>query len=341
VLYPDPPLGEEELSLLGETGVPTATPLSRLATERPLQGTRIALSMSESTDIQRFGFDELHFRDAMAEISRYLLLKGATLVYGGHLGDKGYTQVLFELVRAHHCLEGVARVDRILNTVGWPLPYNQVLVADYNDVATLKRVPRPKDLDTCPSGAIADAVEAKPFPADQSPEYRYCWARGMTHMRESQVAKDSGIAARVILGGKFGPPEQGPGSDEKWYSGRIPGVLEEVALSAQAGQPVFLIGAFGGAAALAIDLLEGRERPEATWDYQRRAPNAEGMRALYDQCGQRWWDYPEMVDRLRKTGPARINPLLSEDENGELFRTRNISRMLELILTGLGRLQGP
>jgi hypothetical protein len=92
---------------------------------------------------------------------------------------------------------------------------------------------------------------------------------------------------------------------------------------------------------LAIDLLEGRERPEATWDYQRRAPNAEGMRALYDQCGQRWWDYPEMVDRLRKTGPARINPLLSEDENGELFRTRNISRMLELILTGLGRLQGP
>lgn len=136
------------------------------------------------------------------------------------------------------------------------------------------------DLDVCPGKVVADAVEASPFPADQSPEHRYCWARGMTNMREAQVAKDSAIAARIILGGKFGPPETGPGSGEKWYAGRIPGVLEEVVPSAQAGQPVFLIGAFGGAAALAIDLLEGRDRPEATWDYQRRAPNAVAMRAL-------------------------------------------------------------
>jgi hypothetical protein len=275
----------------------------------------------------------------MAEISRYLLLKGAALVYGGHLADKGYTQVLFELVRAHHCLEGVvARVDRILNTVGWPLPYNQDLVADYNDVARLKRVPRPKDLDTCPGKAVADAVEAKPFPADQSPEHRYCWARGMTNMREYQVREDSGIKARIILGGKFGPPEKGFGFDETWYAGRIPGVLEEVVLSAQAGQPVFLIGAFGGAAALAVDLLEGRDRPEATWDYQRRATNAEEMRALYDQCGQTWWDYPEMANLLHNTGPAGINPLLNEEENRELFHTRNVSRMIELVLKGLGKL---
>jgi hypothetical protein len=338
VLYPDPPLGGEELALLSETEVPTTTPLSRLSAERPLKGTQIALSMSESTDIQRFGFDELHLKDAMIELSRYLLLKGATLVYGGHLGDDGYTQVLFELVRAHHCLEGVGRVERIVNTLGWPLPYDQKLVAKYSQVATLKRIGRPADLDVCPGKTVADAVERTPFPADQSPEYRYSWARGMTNMRESQVAKDSGIAARIILGGKFGPPQQGPGSNEKWYAGRIPGVLEEVVLSAQAGQPVFLIGAFGGAAALAIDLLEGKDRPEATWDYQRRAPNAEAMRALYDQCGQAWWDYPEMVDLLRKTGPAGINPLLTEAENRELFHTRNVSRMIELVLKGLSNL---
>ena len=122
VLYPDPPLGGEELALLNETHVTTTTPLSRLAAERPLKETGIALSMSESTDIQRFGFDELHLREAMVELSCYLLLKGATLVYGGHLGDKGYTQILFELVRAHHCLEGVERMERIINTVGWLYP---------------------------------------------------------------------------------------------------------------------------------------------------------------------------------------------------------------------------
>lgn len=338
MLYPDPPLGGEELALLGKTGVPVTTPLSRLAKERPLMGRRIALSMSESTDIQRYGFDDIHLREAMIEVSRYLLLKGATLVYGGHLGDEGYTQALFELVRAYHNIEGVTRMERIINYLGWPLPYNQELVAKFSQVARLKRIPRPLDLDTCPGKASADTVEAKPFPADQSAEYRYCWARGMTTMREAQVTADSGIAARIILGGKFGPPEQGPGSGEKWYSGRIPGVLEEVALSARAGQPVFLIGAFGGAAALAIDLIEGKDRPEATWDYQRRAPNAEAMRALYDQCGQSWWDYPEMVALLRHTGVVGINPLLSEDENRELFHSRNASRMIELILSGLAHL---
>ena len=339
VLYPDPPLGREELELLREaTSVPSTTPLSRLAAERPLKGQRIALSMSESTDIQRLGFDELHFRDAMVDLSRYLLIKGATLIYGGHLGAEGYTQTLFELVRAHHCLEGIERMERVVNTVGWPLPYNQQLIAKYSQVATLKHIARPADLDACPGKVQADAVEASPFPADQSPEYRYCWARGMTQMREWQVSNASGIAARIILGGKFGPPERGPGSDEKWYAGRIPGVLEEVVLSAQAGQPVFLIGAFGGAAALAIDLVEGRDRPEATWDYQRRAPHAQAMRDLYDHCGQPWWDYPELVQLLRDKGPAGINPLLPLDENRELFHTRNIARMVELILTGLSRL---
>jgi hypothetical protein len=47
-----------------------------------------------------------------------------------------------------------------------------------------------------------------------------------------------------------------------------------------------------------------------------------------------------MVDLLRQTGPAGINPLLTEDENRELFRTRNIARVIELILTGLGQIQG-
>ena len=164
VLYPDPPLGSEELALFSETEVPTTTPLSRLAAERPLKGTQIALSMSESTDIQRFGFDELHFRDAMVELSRYLLIKGATLVYGGHLGDEGYTQVLFELVRAHHCLEGIERVERIVNTVGWPLPYDQKLVAKYSQVARLKRIDRPPDLNVCPGKAVADAGRGEPLP---------------------------------------------------------------------------------------------------------------------------------------------------------------------------------
>ncbi|MGD9171501.1 MAG: TIR domain-containing protein, partial [Candidatus Thiodiazotropha sp.] len=306
ILYPDPPLGNEELALLNDPDLPATTPLSRFAVDRSLKGRQIALSMSESTDIQRFGFDQIHLKEAITEISRYLLIKGATLVYGGHLGDESYTLALFDLVRAHHNVEGMEPMERIVNTVGWPLPFNQELKAKYSSVAWLNRIDRPADLTACPGSDTADQVEVNPFLPDQSAEYRYCWARGMTNMREAQVKKDSGIAARIILGGKFGPPEKGPGADEKWYAGRMPGVLEEVVFSAQAGQPVLLIGAFGGAAALVIDLLEGKERVEASWAYQRRAPYAEEMRDLYKRYGQPWLDYPEIVDILRAVGVAGI-----------------------------------
>lgn len=73
--------------------------------------------MSESTDIRHFGFDSIHLEACMLELARYLLLKGATLVYGGHLGSEGYTTRLTELVRAHNQLAGIDPVDRVENYV--------------------------------------------------------------------------------------------------------------------------------------------------------------------------------------------------------------------------------
>ena len=87
---------------MAKTGVKVTTPLQRFAVSRPLKEKRIALSMSESTDIARSGLDALHMDGAMMELSRYLLIKGATLAYGGHLGAAGYTQKLYELVRTHN-----------------------------------------------------------------------------------------------------------------------------------------------------------------------------------------------------------------------------------------------
>ena len=109
-------------------------------------------------------------------------------------------------------------------------------------------------------------------------------------------------------------------------------------LSVRAGQPVFLIGGFGGAAGLVIDLLQGKDRVEATWDYQRQAPFAPEMRGLYAARNRDWWDYPEMVSLLREKSITGINPWLTEDEHRELFQTIDPVRMIELVLLGLGRL---
>ena len=333
VLYPDPPLGTEETRTLSNTGITVTTPLERLAKVRPLQGKQIALSMSESTDIRRFGFDEIHFEGAMLELTRYLLIKGGTLVYGGHLGSEGYTEKLTEIVRSHNELEGVDPVDRIENYIGWPLPFDKTLKSKYKYVAKLRRIPRPEGVDEQLHGDFVDNPEF--FPGDTSAKHRYAWARGMTAMRMA-VTQDT--VARLVLGGTFGATVKTQPDGERvesWYYSRIPGVLEEVMISLEKNQPIFILGAFGGVAALVIDLLEGVDRAEMTWEYQKRAPFAEDMRAIYEERGEVWWDYPEMLEFLRNKGIAGLNTLLSEEENRELFYTRDIMRMVELIVKGL------
>jgi hypothetical protein len=336
VLYPDPPLGMEEINTLNKIGVKVTTPLERIATKKTLQHKKVAMSMSESTDIRRFGFNNIHLEASMLELARYLLLKGATLVYGGHLGSEGYTAKLAELVRAHNQLTGVEPVERIENYIGWPLPFDRKLKSKYKTVTKLIRVDRPDDINE----SLDPKLVANPefFPGDDSAIHRYAWARGMTAMRDAETQQ---VCARIVLGGTFGPTEkkQADGAiKEKWYFGRIPGVLEESLLSIKANQPVFLIGAFGGVPALLTDILEGRERKEMTWHYQKQAPYAEAMRELYEQRGDEWWDYPEMVQFIKDKGVSGINPLLSEAEHKELFTTRNVLRMVQLIVQGLDRM---
>lgn len=335
ILYPDPPFGVAERNILAKTGIIASTPLERLTESRPLEGRKIALSMSESTDIRRFGLDALHLEAFMLDLNRYLLLKGATLVYGGHLGSEGFTVKLTELVRTHNQREGVDPIERIVNYIGWPLPFDDELKAKYKFDAKLIRVPRPDGVDE----RLSPELIADPsfFPGDKSPRHRYAWGRGMTAMR---IAETEAVSARIVLGGTFGPTDKiSPDGSrtETWYFGRIPGLLEELLLSAKAGQPVFLIGAFGGVASLVIDVLEGVDRPEMTWEYQSKAPYAREMRDIYQEQGDPWWDYPEMVEFIRDKGIGGFNSLLSEEEHRELFYATDIFRIVQIILQGLDR----
>ena len=161
-------------------------------------------------------------------------------------------------------------------------------------------------------------------------------------MRVYQAEKSrSGVTARLVIGGTFAPTmktDENGTRKEQWYNSRIPGVLEEVVLSVQAGQPVFLIGAFGGVAKLIIDLIRGNKREELTWNYQKRAPFAPEMRALYDKRGIEWMDYPEIASLFLQKGPEGINPLLQREEQDELFETVDSYRMAELIVQAMSRL---
>ena len=336
LLYPDPPLGAEESNLLEKLGVEATTPLERMAKEGSLDGKAIAMSMSESSDIAKYGFDNAHLENTVLELSRYLLIQRANLAYGGHIGDGGFTDKLFNIVRCHNQLDRTENVKPILNFSGWPLPNPNIKQkAKLNRVGAFRRVDR---VDLMSEELHEDfALNPSFFPATKSPLHRFAWSIGMTKMREVQTAETN---ARIVLGGKTDKTVsvQPDGKvSEKWYMSRIPGLLEEVYISAKANQPVFLIGAYGGAAAMVIDIIEGKDRPEAAWDFQMQAPHTTEVKELYAQHAVEWESYDEIIRFLRDKGVLGINPLLSVEENRELFRTIDLMRMVELVLLGLSR----
>jgi hypothetical protein len=360
ILYPDPPLGVGELQRLSKSQVTFSTPLERSAEARPLAGKLIALSMSESSDVAQFGMDDVHLTQTMLELSRHLLIRGASLAYGGHLGTSGYTQRLFELVRTYNNLDGVDNFERIVNHRGWPFPKLMISqLAELNSVSTIVSVTRPADINESLSPDFKGEIESS-FLADASAVHRYAWCRGMTEMREFQADDArSHVAARIVLGGTF---KQTPKANEdgtvadKWYLSRMPGVLEEILLSIKVGQPVFLIGAFGGVADLTIRLLLRKKHRAASWDLQSQAPFASETRNLYKLYGQKWWYYdnePRITD-LRtdddrsivqfladtwqesdnRGWETRLNPL-TKKQNQRLFETVDLSEMVELLQVGL------
>jgi integrase len=98
-------------------------------------------------------------------------------------------------------------------------------------------------------------------------------------------------------------------------------------------QPLFLLGCFGGATRLAIEQLlpsPAREVPD----------NAEVLDEMRRR-GRAHWSGPGATAALRTLAADGIGTALghrlSDDENGELFFSSDVSRLVALILEGLGR----
>jgi hypothetical protein len=69
----------------------TKQPNNGLLPRDALSGVRLGLSVSASPDLGRLGLLETHFKLALAEITRLIVVSGGQLAYGGHLDANGYT----------------------------------------------------------------------------------------------------------------------------------------------------------------------------------------------------------------------------------------------------------
>ncbi len=328
LVYPDPPLGDEELDVLEDLNPPHVTfttPTAIVAQPvpavggPPLKGKLISLSISNSPDLAESGMGPVHLEDAMVECARHLLVQGASLGYGGDLRPGGFTTILFELVRSHN---RAGHKERIHNFLSWPIHLGRdpATLREYLDELHEYKLAPPADLGVDP------LVFMKPDDAAG----RYAWARSLTVMREEMSKK---TAARVLIGGQV-----------TGFKGKYPGLLEEALLALRAGTPVYFSGGFGGCTRAIVDALKGGVPDVLTEAYQiqdavsqdlanrYRVDAAAGKTSVIDYAGE--------LQFLKGVGVGGLNNGLSVDENETLFASKNLSEIAYLLLKGLvARLQ--
>lgn len=256
----------------------------------------IGISISESPDLRILGLSDGHLRDAMADVALQLLASGFSLAYGGDLRLHGYSQLLAELVyryRGHPRHTGNITVTDYL---AWPVHISMTS----NELAEFSAdlEPTVHVVLLALDGERLDREERMKFSAREP--HKDEWTKGLTAMRTVMLED---IRARIVMGGGV-----------KQYNGTMPGIAEETHLSLEAGQPVFVLGGFGGCARDIAETLGLAER----WAGSRE-----------DWPGRQFF---------HKFSPEDLRNGLSREENFTLARTPHIQQATILVARGLRKL---
>lgn len=328
VVYPDPPLGNDEIAILKkynkELNFVTPTLLfcvdnkTMTINESTLNGYKIGISISEIFEENIHGLNILHLQDIMIEIARYLLIAGAKLAYGGDIRyDKNFNfvDILTCLVKNHNT-EHEEIPQRVENYVSNYLRHfvSEEIQSELIDVAKF---------------IFMEPIHGIDYENSNDVNYlRYVKARDLSNMR---LHMNNQINARIILGGK-----------KENYQGVYPGVLEEVILAMNANNPIYLIGAFGGIAQEIIKCLLGNDSDILSFEYQSKFNdygtfyNYYNKKAIED--GVQQVDYLSIKDYLKNKGILGLKNGLNEIENETLFKSTNTLEIVSLIIKGLSKI---
>lgn len=314
VLYPEPPLGEEELTVLEKIQPQTkfVTPMQYTTQHIDLHNINIAISISESDNLIELGLSKECIDDLMVEITRHLLISKAKMVYGGDLRQMGYTELFKDLAFQYGAFEK-SRNDVMYFTdfVAWPL--YTLIPEDTHDDYRHSRV----DLKFVDPVEFPD-IDVSKFLCPDSTDNQYIWAENLTKMREEMEKITS---CRIIAGGKT-----------SGFKGKMAGVLEEFIIARRKGHPVYIVGGYGGCAQLLAEVCTGKKSAD---EFFRIALESSSYSALLD----RYKSIGNPVDYNEVKEYAQIEKLqdngLTLDENRTLFNSVNIMEIVSLILKGL------
>lgn len=281
------------------------------------KGQNIAISISDSPEIDALGFSFQHQKNLIIELTRALIIHGSTLIYGGDLRQHGYTRLFSELVYQYRPSD---EVDKLFfkNFFSFPiylkLEESDELDFKKNGVEPIKVSP-PKSLK------IDDSKHYDP----STKENLFIWSESLSKMRDEM---HSNTNARIFTGGSIDN-----------FKGKYPGLLEEALLSLKNDIPVYFIGVFGGITNRIIEALKGKKPKELTikWQSEQNENYEEFVNHYNSKKSEDKIDYKECVKFLNEYTLEKLsdNNGLSVEENKRLFSSIHTSEIIFLIMKGL------
>ena len=316
VLYPEPPLGPEEIEILQtiRQGTGFFTPMQYLVKDVDLKSKRVAISVSESDDLDSLGLSQSMLRDLTVELSRHILIAKGRMVYGGDLRKEGYTELFKELSYQYGQFEKTDSSHLYFeNYLAWPMTtkLTEDVLADYahNRVGIIPVL----HAEEC-----VGEVKIDQFLPPMGDRNLYLWGKSLTKMRQTM---ESAVSARIIVGGRAGG-----------FKGKMAGLLEEFKIAKDCKHPIFLVGGFGGVAQMLCAAMRKETLSKAFVEEACKHDYYESLLKYYSDKGQpidyTWIDCLTIDD---------LNNGLTVDENKQLFVTTNIMEIVSLILKGLSK----
>lgn len=269
-----------------------------------LQGIRLGISVSGSADLGRLGLLETHFRLALGEIARCVLVSGGQLTYGGHLDPEGYTAFLVQELHRY------SRRDRPLHIcLAWQ-EHRRLSVSElkeqkeslglYGNITCLDADGNPID--------PAQGRPEDPVPENDDDVRK----QSLTSLRHYMAKNTEG---RIFIGGR-----------REGFQGDLPGLVEEAIIALEVGQPIYLAGGFAG---VTVDIAQALGVDDGSWLPVR--PDAPAP----DERLTRGLDI--LADMRKQAGWTGLENGLTDEENAKLAATHRPSEIAALISLGLGR----
>lgn len=321
LLYPEPPLGNEELNVLRgickqmNRDISFVTPMANLTSDLNLCDKNVAISVSENADLTSLGIGGEVLKDLTVELTRHILKAGGHLVYGGDLRKDGYTELFKELSNQYGQKEkSDSDVVYIDNYLAWPL-YNNVTLGQKAEYLNSRIQLIPAE-----AGDNVTEEEKSVFVPPCSLENRLKWAASLTSMRKQMVMVTN---ARIVVGGRT-----------SGFKGCMAGVAEEFMIATENRQPVYLIGGFGGVAHLLTGIIEKKTTFAAMRDV---AMSDNNYKELYKWCVEH--EVPIKYAELGNIKISDLNNGLSDEENKTLFHSVDIMEIVSLVLKGLKKIK--